>query len=76
MRNWGHTWATLGRFARTEPDGGRKWLMAYAPTGAKGIYIYKQKVGTARDWPCKIHMNARPQSYWKGAGVKFNWGRI
>ena len=21
---------------RTEPDGGRKWLMAYAPTGAKG----------------------------------------
>ena len=20
----------------TEPDGGRKWLMAYAPTGAKG----------------------------------------
>ena len=25
---------------RTEPDGGRKWLMAYAPTGAKGIYIY------------------------------------
>ena len=26
---------------RTEPDGGRKWLMAYAPTGAKGIYIYR-----------------------------------
>ena len=25
---------------RTEPDGGRKWLMAYAPIGAKGIYIY------------------------------------
>ena len=22
----------------TEPDGGRKWLMAYAPIGAKGIY--------------------------------------
>ena len=21
---------------QTEPDGGRKWLMAYAPTGAKG----------------------------------------
>ena len=27
----------------TEPDGGRKWLMAYAPFGAKGIYIYIQK---------------------------------
>ena len=26
---------------RTEPDGGRKWLMAYAPIGAKGIYIYR-----------------------------------
>ena len=25
---------------QTEPDGGRKWLMAYAPIGAKGIYIY------------------------------------
>ena len=24
----------------TEPDGGRKWLMAFAPIGAKGIYIY------------------------------------
>ena len=21
-------------------NGGRKWLMAYAPIGAKGIYIY------------------------------------
>ena len=25
-------------------DGGRNWLMAYAPTGAKGIYIYSYLV--------------------------------
>ena len=28
------------RYLLSEPDGGRKWLMAYAPIGAKGIYIY------------------------------------
>ena len=27
----------LAKNVGTEPDGGRKWLMAYAPTGAKGI---------------------------------------
>ena len=26
-----------------EPDGGRKWLMAYAPTGAKGESIWMCK---------------------------------
>ena len=25
------------------------------------VSIHYHKVGTARDWPCKIHMNARPQ---------------
>ena len=33
-------WLLLIPLPRTEPDGGRNWLMAYAPTGAKGIYIY------------------------------------
>ena len=40
------------------------------------VSIYYHKVHTARDWPCKIHMNARPRSSWKGPRMNFNWGRI